>query len=639
MKRFQATTCGWRVGVAVGLLAAAFALPALGDEGPQANSKNQNLTATAQYSASSEWEDGNPTYLASKAFDGDETTTRWNVASGDNDGSWLAATWASPVTINKVVMYEAFDRLNGFRIQNLDSGGNWVDAYVAEDAGYAAVKSKDPAKQTNPVFTIRFATPLQTKGVRALYTQTNNAPSIFEVEAWNNPSGTLTGTVTDSSGTPVSGVAISAGADSTVSDANGKYTLTTDAGTYNVTASKFGVYRDRIARSVVLTANNSTTHDFVLTPLPPNLSLTATAVSSSDYSGGNTPDDYNAAKANDGNPTTRWNTDSGDTDGAFLEMQWTAPQTFNKVTIREAIDRIRNYSLQTYDEANAKYVDIPGASNINVPANSANANPILTNAFATPITSKRLRLLINHADDLPSVWEMEVSNAPLGTASIVVTDTATGKPVPNATITSDLGALLGTTDANGALSVLLDADDYVISASADGYFAGAPAAFTINGGDKQQVTLTAPAQGPDIALTAKASASSEDPSYPASLVNDGDLTTNWLSTDPTNIWVALTWAKPTHFTVVQLRGYEPYAYQTSDVEMLDTDGKTWVPLPGTSFAPEFFATAGKPADFFFPDGVTTTAVRFFASSTNSVNLDGGLAEMYVFDSPIPKPAQ
>src|SRR5205814_7159333 len=129
-----------------------------------------------------------------------------------------------------------------------------------------------------------FAQPIQTKGLRALYTQTSSAPTIFEVEAWNNPSGTLAGTVTDTSGKPIQGVSISAGADSAVSDANGKYTLTTDAGTYNVTASKFGVYRDRIARAVMLPANGAATHDFVLTPVPPNLSLTATAVSSSNYS-------------------------------------------------------------------------------------------------------------------------------------------------------------------------------------------------------------------------------------------------------------------------------------------------------------------------------------------------------------------
>ena len=56
-------------------------------------------------------------------------------------------------------------------------------------------------------------------------------------------------------------------------------------------------------------------HEAELLPVPPNLSLTATAVSSSDYQGGT---DYDAAKAKDGNLGTRWNTDGGDIDGSAL---------------------------------------------------------------------------------------------------------------------------------------------------------------------------------------------------------------------------------------------------------------------------------------------------------------------------------
>jgi hypothetical protein len=599
-----------------------------------AAAKNTNLTATAKYSSSSDWESdqGNTTFVALKAFDGDYTT-RWNSAAGDTNGAWLAANWDSPVTINKVVIYEAIARVNGFRVQRRDAGStDWVDAYVAEGDGYTAVKGGDPSQ---PVYKIRFPQPIQTAGLRVLFTDVSNVPTIYEVEAYNNPSGTITGTVTDPSGKPVAGATVSAGADSATTDANGKYTLITDAGTYNVTAGKTGAYRNRIARGVVLPANGSASHDFVLLPLPPNLSLTATAASSSDYSGGTTPQDYDAAKANDGNLTTRWNSDSGDTDGAWLEMKWSQPQTFNKVTIREAIDRIRNYSLQTYDATNAKYVDIPGASNVNVPSPASSANPVFTQLFPKALTSTRLRLLINHADDLPSVWELEVANAPTATVTGVVTDVTTGSPVANATITTDLGVTLGTADSKGQFSLLVEPDDYVISASAPGYFQGAPDSFTINAGDTQTVKLTAPAQGPDIALSAKASASTEDASYPASLVNDGDLTTYWLATDYANQWVALTWDKPTHFTAVQLRGFQGVIGR-SYLQMLDTDGKTWVDLPSTVFAPEL---SSKPADFFFPDGITTTSLRYFITATNSTTNIPGLAEFYVFDSPIPKPSQ
>jgi hypothetical protein len=647
MRRFQAASAGWSAGV-IGSLGLAVALLA----GPAA-AKNMNLTATAQYSSSSDWQSdqGNTTFVAAKAFDGD-LTTRWNSYAGDGAGAWLAAKWNQPVTINKVVLREAFDRITGMRIQQWDTSKNdWADipAGIVEDANFAALKKLDAA--SNGTVTVRFATPITTTGIRQLYTEANSTSlSVFEVEAWNNPAATLTGTVTDISGKPIVGATISAGDDQTVSDASGKYTLITDVGKYNVTAGKFGAYRNRIARGLDLTAGTPTMHDFMLIATPPNLSLTATAVSSSDYSSGATPQDYDAAKANDGNLSTRWNSDSGDTDGAYLEMQWKDPQTFDKVVIREAIDRIRNYSLQTYDETNAKYVDIPGASNVDVPSPQSSGNPILTNIFATPITTKRLRLLINHADDLPSVWELEVSNAPLGTVSGVVTDAASGKPVPNATLTSDLGVTLGKTDANGAFNLLLDADDYVVTASAPGYFSGAPVSFTVNGGDKQQVTLTAPAQGPDIALTATASASSEDPSWPASAVNDGDPTTYWEAVGDTNQWVALTWKQPTHFTAVQLQGFIN-VIESSHLDILDTDGKTWKPLDGydaktgkflagTLFNPEIYANAGNTNPFFlFPDGVMTTGLRYFAAATNNAGTPPGLSEMLVFDSPIPKPAQ
>ena len=197
MRRFVAATSGWRVGAIASALVA-FVLVGSASAAPPPASKNMNLTATAHYSASTEWQSsqGNTTFVAAKAFDGDYTT-RWNVDSGDNDGSWIAAKWDSPVTVNKVVVYEAFDRLNGFRVQKIDpTATDWSDAYVAEDKGYTVVKSGDPS---NPRFSIRFPQAFQTKGIRILFTQTNNPPSIFEVEAWNNPAGTLTGTVTDPS--------------------------------------------------------------------------------------------------------------------------------------------------------------------------------------------------------------------------------------------------------------------------------------------------------------------------------------------------------------------------------------------------------------------------------------------------------
>jgi len=122
-------------------------------------------------------------------------------------------------------------------------------------------------------------------------------------------------------------------------------------------------------------------------------------------------------------------------------------------------------------------------------------------------------------------------------------------------------------------------------------------------------------------------------------VNDGDPSTYWLATDPTNQWVALTWKQPVTFTAVQLRNFlanQTYArQQLSSLQMLDKDGTTWVDLPDSQFAPQFT----QPDALFFRDGVTTTSLRFLISGTDSATVAPGLGEIMVFNAPLPKPAQ
>jgi hypothetical protein len=191
---------------------------------------------------------------------------------------------------------------------------------------------------------------------------------------------------------------------------------------------------------------------------------------------------------------------------------------------------------------------------------------------------------------------------------------------------------LGTTDAQGAISLLVEPDDYVVTASAEGYFPGAPVAFTIGAGETKDVALTAPATGPNIARTGTAAAST---GADAALANDGDLETAWLADETVNQWIAINWDKPTKFTAVQLRGFQG-VIQRSFLEIKDASGN-WVEVPNTSFNPEFLA--GRPADFLFPAGITTTGVRYFITATNSTGSIPGLAEFIVFDSPLPQPQQ
>src|SRR6266516_4732028 len=125
----------WRVVAVAGALLAAVSLA-----GPAA-AKNTNLTATAKYSTSSYWDSdvGSTTFAADKAFDGD-LSTRWNGYTGTGEGEWLAAQWDSPVTINHVVVREYADRIDGFRVQRLDTTGKWVDVSVVEGDLFKTLK-------------------------------------------------------------------------------------------------------------------------------------------------------------------------------------------------------------------------------------------------------------------------------------------------------------------------------------------------------------------------------------------------------------------------------------------------------------------------------------------------------------------
>jgi hypothetical protein len=615
---------GFAPGRSLGALAAVLFLAGL-LIGP-AEAQNTNLTATAKYSASTYWQSDsdppNPNFTPEKAFDGN-LSTRWNSYAGDADGSWLAARWDQPVTVNKVIVRQAFNRLAGLRAQTFDAAKNdWVDAVVAEDAMYEAVKGGDPA---NPTYSMRFPS-VKTTGIRILFTQTTvSSISIFEVEAYDNPAGTLTGTVRDDKGAAIAGAIVSAGTDQTTTDANGKYTLIADAGTYNVTAGKPGAFRNKLVRSVAIAANGTATLDFALTALPPNLARTGTAASSSDWEDGT---DYNAAKANDGNLTTRWNARADDEDGAWLEVGWSSPQTFSKVQVRQAFDRIRNYTLQQWDAAAADWKDL--VTNVAVPVKGGDVQ--LTNTFGQPITTTKVRLLVVEADAVASVYEILVSNPATATIKGVVKDAVSGQPVAGALVSSDLGDS-AVADNNGAFSMVVDADDYVFSATAPGYFQGAGVPVTITQGQTQEITIQLPPPGENLAKTAKPIASSEESGQAATAINDGDLESYWqVAADKHfNEWVGLQWDKATKFTVVQLRGIRTLV-QISYLEYLAEDGKTWVPLPETTYTAE----RGPDKDFFLPKGVTTTAVRWFIKENYNAADNPGLAEMLVFNSPIPE---
>jgi N-acetylneuraminic acid mutarotase len=84
------------------------------------------------------------------------------------------------------------------------------------------------------------------------------------------PSGTLSGTVTESGNGPIAGATVHASGPvdvSTTTGPNGTYSLTLPVGTYDVTASAFG-HVSETANGVVISDGVTTTQDFALDPAP-----------------------------------------------------------------------------------------------------------------------------------------------------------------------------------------------------------------------------------------------------------------------------------------------------------------------------------------------------------------------------------
>ncbi|GKX30733.1 fucolectin [Vallitalea longa] len=123
-------------------------------------------------------------------------------------------------------------------------------------------------------------------------------------------------------------------------------------------------------------------------------------VSTSSYENGSNMDEY----AVDGLSDTRWNADPGDRVGSWIKLEFDEEVTFNKVVIREFLDRMKGYDLQYWDGSQW--------NNINVEVDVSDS--IHTLDFDS-ITSNKVRLYMtdtkkdsNGWGSEPSIYEFEL---------------------------------------------------------------------------------------------------------------------------------------------------------------------------------------------------------------------------------------
>ena len=104
---------------------------------------------------------------------------------------------------------------------------------------------------------------------------------------------------------------------------------------------------------------------------------------------------HGADKAIDGDPATRWATDSG-VKQAWLELDLGKPVTFGRVAISEEYDRVRRFELQ-YKDGETWKTFLQGTR---IGEQYAQDFP--------PVTAQYVRLNILEATDGPTIWEFQL---------------------------------------------------------------------------------------------------------------------------------------------------------------------------------------------------------------------------------------
>ena len=129
-------------------------------------------------------------------------------------------------------------------------------------------------------------------------------------------------------------------------------------------------------------------------PRPENLARKAKARASSVWSAG-----YEPEKAIDGDPATRWNSARGDTQGAWIELEWEKPIAFDRAVIDECTDwgdRIQAWRLEAGD-ADLKEI-----------ARGQSMGREHAVDLPKTIEARRLRLVVEKSSDTPTIWEIQV---------------------------------------------------------------------------------------------------------------------------------------------------------------------------------------------------------------------------------------
>lgn len=89
--------------------------------------------APGVYSSSDHPAIGSESYTADKAFDGNYST-RWNAGQNNFTDQWIEVNFGEATAVDRVILYEALDRITGYAVQYFDGEG-WADAATGTAVG------------------------------------------------------------------------------------------------------------------------------------------------------------------------------------------------------------------------------------------------------------------------------------------------------------------------------------------------------------------------------------------------------------------------------------------------------------------------------------------------------------------------
>ncbi len=299
---------------------------------------------------------------ANKAIDGvidgypGDYTKEWATTGGEA-GSWLKLTWATPQTINRIVLYDRpnpYDQVTGGTLQFSD--GSSVAVGTLNNDGSAVTLNFTAKTVTSVQLTITsVSASTQNVGLAEIQIYQNNAVNQPPIaNAGSNQTASVNAAVQlDGSGS---------------SDPNSDpltYQWTQTAGP-TVTLSSTTAIRPTFTAPASLTTltfqlivndgqiNSNPATVTITTSNSPDLALSATATASSQ----NTSTNQTANKAIDGvvdgypgDYTKEWATTGGGA-GSWLKLTWTTPQTINRIVLYDRPnlnDQITGGTLQFSD--------------------------------------------------------------------------------------------------------------------------------------------------------------------------------------------------------------------------------------------------------------------------------------------------